>query len=295
MILNDALDRSYQQLMRADITYGHGFPSAWEEAAAIVLYAMGLPQDSDDTVMNQPVSDAQWTAIQALLRRRIDTHVPTAYLIHEAWFMGQPFYVDERVLIPRSPFGEWIAKRFMPWVNPNNVQRICEIGTGSGCMAIACSQMFPHAEIDALDISTEALSVAQKNVDHYGVVSRVHLQQSDVFSALTPQGQYDLIISNPPYVPEAEVNDLPAEYHHEPAQVALYADNEGMAVVDRLLNEATQFLKPTGVLVVEVGYSDEIVMQHYPYMPFTWLDCEQGGQGLFVLTYQQLEEYNGRK
>lgn len=295
MIIADALDQVFKQLNQANVFYGHGFPSAWEETAGLVLHAMGLPQDSDDAVLEQTVSDVQWRQIEALLRRRIDERIPVAYLINEAWFMGQPYYVDERVLIPRSPFGEWIAKRFVPWIQPERVARICEIGTGSGCMAIACSQVFPETQIDACDISPDALAVARINVEQFGVESRVILHQSDVFSALEPNQQYDLIISNPPYVAQSEIDELPEEFHHEPASTALYAPNEGLAIVDRLLKESIHYLKPDGVLIVEVGYSDEILLHHYPSVPFTWLECEYGGQGLFLLTKQQLEDMYGRE
>lgn len=295
MIIADALDQVYKQLRQADIFYGHGFPSAWEEAAALVLHAMGLPHDSDDTALELPVSDLEWQQIQSLLMQRVNQRVPVAYLINEAWFMGQPYYVDDRVLIPRSPFGEWIAKAFVPWVQPDKVERICEIGTGSGCMAIACSQVFRNATIDACDISQDALAVARKNIKNFDVENRIKLIESNVFSEVVPSQQYDLIISNPPYVAQSEIDDLPDEFHHEPASIALYAANDGMAIVDRLLKVAANYLKPNGVLVVEVGYSDEILMRHYPSVPFTWLECEQGGQGLFLLTRQQVEDIYGRE
>ena len=166
--------------------------------------------------------------------------------------------------------------------------RILEIGTGSGCMAIAAATVFQDAIVDAVDLSLDALEVAKRNVLAHQLQSRINLMQSDCFSALTPAHQYDLIISNPPYVAQEEIDLLPAEYRHEPLQTALYAEQEGMAIVDIILRNAANYLTEQGVLVVEVGYSDEILMRHYPDVPFTWLDCEAGGQGLFLLTKEQL-------
>ena len=290
MKLQTTLDKVYKQLCAADIFYGHGIEDAWEEAAALVLSVLGLPLDSGDEVMGAVVTEAQHHKIQSLLKQRIEQHIPLAYLIHEAWFMGLPFYVDERVLIPRSPFGEWIEKRFQPWIKPENVRRILEIGTGSGCMAIAASYVFPEAKIDAVDISDDALAVAAQNIKTHAVGERVQLIQSDCFAACGPDTQYDLIISNPPYVSDEEIKALPTEFQYEPVTSALFADNEGMAIVDRILKEAPNYMTTHAILVVEVGYSDEILMAHYPSVPFTWFECEQGGQGIFMLTKQQLEQ-----
>jgi ribosomal protein L3 glutamine methyltransferase len=295
MNINDVLNETFEQLTRSDIFHGHGIDNAWDEAVALVFYAMRLPVDSDESVLEHKVSEQQYMQVKSLLKQRIEKHIPAAYLTNQAWFMGLPFYVDNRVLIPRSPFGEWIERCFQPWVDAESVTRILEIGTGSGCMAIAASYAFPNAIIDAVDISEDALAVAEKNVKQHGVGDRVHLQYGSCFEPLPPQHQYDLIISNPPYVSQEEIDDLPGEYLHEPVKTALYADNEGMAIVDTILSQAADYMTEHAILVVEVGYSDEILIQHYPQAPFTWLECEFGGQGLFLLTREQLEKLNVRK
>lgn len=291
MKLHEALDHVFTKFNTSELFYGHGIDSAWDEAVALVLKALDLPVDSGDEVLNNPVSSSQWKKIEQWMGMRIEQRIPIAYLTQQAWFMGLPFYVDERVLIPRSPFAEWIGYAFEPWVHKENVRRILEIGTGSGCIAIAAAIVFDKALVDAVDISEDALLVAERNVNDHNMTSRVHLVQSDCFSALTPLHQYDLILSNPPYVAQEEIDLLPEEYHHEPLQKALYADNEGMAIVDTILEKAASYLTENGVLVVEVGYSDDILMRHYPNLPFTWLDCELGGQGLFLLTREQLDAY----
>jgi ribosomal protein L3 glutamine methyltransferase len=294
MILQECLEQVFAQLSASDVFYGHGIDNAWDEAVALACYVLELPVDSDRQVLENDVSDVQWQQIQKLMKRRIEERVPVFYLTNQAWFMGLPFYVDERVLIPRSPFSEWIEKRFEPWIDPAQVNTILEIGTGSGCMAIAASYAFPEAKIDALDISDDALTVAQKNVQQHLVTDRVRLIHSDCFKALTPHHQYDLIISNPPYVAQEEIDELPEEYLHEPVKTALYASDQGMAIVDEILKEASKYMSAHAILVVEVGYSDEILIERYPHVPFTWLECEQGGQGLFLLTKEQLENLDVR-
>jgi len=295
MNINTVLEESANALDTANVCHGHGIDNAWDEAVAIVFHVMGLAFDSDQSVLEYPVDQWQQQKIKALLKKRIEQHVPTAYLTQQAWFMGLPFYVDERVLIPRSPFAEWLDKRFEPWLDPHRVKRILEIGTGSGCMAIAASYVFPDAIIDAIDLSADALEVAQQNITQHQVGDRVRLEHGSCFASHLAEQQYDLIISNPPYVCQEEINELPEEYLHEPVKTALYADNEGMAIVDTILEKAAGYMSAHAILVVEVGYSDEILMTHYPRVPFTWLECEFGGQGLFLLTREQLEQYYGRK
>ena len=294
MIINDALTAVFKQLTAADLFYGHGLNDAWDESVMLVFSVLALALDSDESVLEHSLTDNQWQQIQQLVQRRINERVPIAYLVNKAWFMGLPFYIDERVLIPRSPFGEWLERRFSPWVDPSHIKRILEIGTGSGCMAIAASYVFPEAQIDALDISTDALAVAKHNVHQHHVEERVRLIQSDCFSALVPKQQYDLIISNPPYVSQAEIEELPSEYQHEPVKTALYASDEGMSIVSTILREASEYMTEHAILVVEVGYSDQQLIECYPHAPFTWLECEFGGQGLFLLTREQLETINVR-
>lgn len=295
MIVRECLERITAQLTQSDLFHGHGIDNAWDEAVALVCHVLHLPIDCDDSVLQHTVSNVQWQRMEHLTKRRIDERVPIFYLTQQAWFMGLPFYVDERVLIPRSPFAEWIEKRFEPWVDPHQVQHILEIGTGSGCMAIAAAYVFPDAAIDAVDISEGALAVAKQNVEQHVMTDSVRLLRSNCFRNLDADKQYDLIISNPPYVAQEEIDELPPEYRHEPIETALYAADEGMAIVDEIIREAPKHMTPNAVLVIEVGYSDEILLSRYPHVPFTWLECEYGGQGLFLLTKEQLESIDVRK
>jgi len=279
-----------EQFERANLFYGHGTDNAWDEAVQLVLFVLKLPADSDQEVLSHPVNEQQAEQIQALTQARLTTHKPLSYLTHQAWFAGLSFYVDERVLIPRSPFAEWIQRRFSPWIDPERVSHILDIGTGSACMAIAAAKAFPDAQIDAVDISAEALAVAAMNVQEHGVESQVRLILSDCFKQLGAR-RYAVIISNPPYVSEEEMQTLPAEYHHEP-HLALQAPHHGLAIAEQILAQAYTHLTPHGVLMMEVGNSDERLQASYPQVPFTWLEQASGGHGLFVLTADQLLEYD---
>lgn len=211
------------------------------------------------------------------------------YLIKEAYFCDIPFYVDERVLIPRSPMAELIKNEFSPWVDAEKVHRILDLCTGSGCIAIACCYAFPEAKVDAVDISSEALAVAARNREQLGVEEQLTLIESDCFSKV-PKVGYDLIVSNPPYVGKEEMQTLPDEFRHEPV-LALETGNNGLAIVETILHNASEYLSEAGVLIVEVGNSEEALCEAYPDVPFTWLEMSHGGQGIFLLTKQQLDEY----
>ena len=281
------LDYLFDYFERSDLYYGHGTDNAWDEAVALLCGVLGFPPDVSDAVLNDPISGAQSEKIVAIATARVEQRQPLAYLLQQAWFMGLPFYVDERVLIPRSPFAEIIAQQFLPWVATEQVETILEIGTGSGCMSIAAATVFPKAQLVAADISPQALAVAQKNVAQHQLDDRVELIESDVFSHVS--GQFDIIMSNPPYVGQSEMQTLPAEYQHEPT-LALQAIDQGMAIVDRILLQAAQYLKPDGILVVEVGNTEPVVNQRYPQYPFIWLEFANGGSGVFLITKQQLLE-----
>lgn len=266
--------------------FGHGTESAWDEAIALILHTLYLPHDINPTVMDANLTQDERKKLYGLIHRRVKDRVPVPYLTHEAWFAEMPFYVDERVLIPRSPIAELIENQFQPWVEPHAVHDILDLCTGSGCIAIACAKEFPDATIDASDISADALAVAKINVSRHQMEDQVHLYQSDVFDSL-PAKKYDLIVCNPPYVDEEDMASLPQEFRHEPA-LGLEAGKDGLDIVLRVLKQAPKFLKPQGVIIVEVGNSEYALANRFPNIPFTWLEFERGGGGVFMLTEKQL-------
>ncbi len=271
---------------QAGLHYGHGTDNPRDEAVWLVFHQLGLPFDCPETALEEPVPEAARERIEALARERIATRRPLAYLLGEAWFAGLPFFVDERVLIPRSPFAELILEGFAPWREPGTVRRVLEIGTGSGCMAIATAHYLPQARVTATDLSPEALEIARRNVGRHGVGDRVILVQADVYEGLEA-GPFDLVISNPPYVPATSMQELPAEYRHEPSG-ALAAGGDGLAVVDRILAGARRFLAPGGLLIVEVGEARPALEAKYPHLPFTWPEFSRGGEGVFLIEREGL-------
>lgn len=273
----------------ASLYYGHGTDNAWDDILALVLGSLSLPLDVDHILLSATLSREEKIMLCQQLERRIIERVPVPYLTHEAYFCDLPFYVDERVLIPRSPIAELIRQQFSPWIDVCNVERILDLCTGSGCIAIACCYAFPDVKVDAVDISSDALIVANLNQQRHGFDDELSLIQSDCFDAVTGI-QYDIIVSNPPYVGQDEMQSLPDEYHHEP-KLALEATNEGLAIVEKILHSAAAYLTEHGILVVEVGNSEQALVDAYPQVPFTWLDFEKGGQGVFLLTRQQLVDY----
>jgi ribosomal protein L3 glutamine methyltransferase len=275
-----------RRLKRARVFYGHGTDNARDEAAALVLHVMKLSGQDAPRAWSRRSSAAQRERIEELTQARIARRLPLAYLTHEAWFAGLPFYVDERVLIPRSPLAELIEKRFAPWVDPRRVRDIVDMGTGSGCIALACARAFPRARVDAVDIDPGALEVAALNRRRMRLTARVRLVQSDHFTALARRS-YDIIVSNPPYVGTREMGGLPREYRHEPRR-ALHSGRDGLDSVATILRAAGRHLRPLGLLVVEVGNTERLLARAYPKVPFTWLDFERGGGGVFVLTREQL-------
>lgn len=272
------------------IFLGHGTSSPLDEAAAIVLHTLHQPYDLTDSYLDSVLTLSERQEVLNLLERRIVERKPSAYLTHEALFAGLSFYVDERVLVPRSPIAELIAERFEPWVDESEVFNVLDLCTGSGCIAIACAYAFPDAQVDAVDLSEEALSVAQINVEKHDLAEQVALYQSDLFSAL-PAKPYDIIVSNPPYVALAEWQSLPAEFHAEPA-LGFKGGENGLDLVIRILVDANQYLAEQGILVVEVGSSAEVLQQMFPNVAFHWLEFERGGDGVFLLTAQQVNAYH---
>jgi ribosomal protein L3 glutamine methyltransferase len=274
------------QLRRARLHYGHGTGNARDEAAALLWHALKLPRQPSAARMRRSATLSQLEMLRHLVARRIAERVPAVYLTQRCWFAGLEMYVDERVLIPRSPLSELIQHRFAPWIDAAQVRRIADIGTGSGCIAIACARALPQARVDAVDISAPALQVARRNVRRHRLERRVRAVRSDHFSAL-PVGAYDIIVSNPPYVGRSEMATLPPEYRHEPT-AALAAGADGLDAVRVILRDASRYLRAGGILVVEVGNTELRVRRRFPRLPFTWLQFAHGGGGVFLLTREQL-------
>jgi ribosomal protein L3 glutamine methyltransferase len=273
----------------AKLYFGHGTETAQDEAAWLVCHALRIAPDRLAGRLNKPVPPAALKKIDALTAARIQTRQPLAYLLKEAWFAGRKFYVDERVIVPRSLTGEFITEQFQPWIEPKRVRRILDLCTGSGCMAIACAQAFPRARVDAADLSGEALAVARINVKRHRLGRRVRLVRSDLFQALKSR-RYDVIVTNPPYVARAEMKSLPREYLHEP-ELALVSGRDGLDAIMRILAEAPRHLNPDGILVGEVGNSAPTLQRKFPSVPFVWLTTSTGDESVFLLTAEQLEQH----
>lgn len=286
--LRDYIRWAVSRFHAEQLFHGHGTDNAWDEARQLVLGALHLPWEIADSYLDCRLEDDEREHLQNLLRRRIEERVPTAYLLGQTWFCGLPFIVDERVLIPRSPIGELIERQFEPWL-ANKPARILDMCTGSGCIGIACAYEFLDAEVVLVDISFDALEVANRNIEHHGLDDRVYTVQSDGFDEL-PGQRFDLIVSNPPYVDAEDFADMPEEYHHEPA-LGLACGNDGLDLVRRMLAEAADHLTDCGSLIVEVGNSQEHVKALYPEVDFTWLEFVEGGHGVFLLAASQCREH----
>ena len=260
--------------------FGHGTDNPHDEAAVLVVSALGLELDAPVEKLDTTLTTQQKDAIVRLLVSRIVDRKPAPYLTGEAWFAGLRFFVDERVLVPRSPIAEWIEREFSPWIDAARVHRILDIGTGSGCIAIAAALASPAAEVVALDLSEQALEVARENIDRYGLSGRVMPLCSDLFDAVS--GRFDVIVSNPPYVDHEELATMPAEFHHEPL-AGLSGGEDGLKLVRRILSQAHSHLNEGAILIVEVGASAPALVKTYPDLPFIWLDLERGGENVFLL------------
>ncbi|MCA6999657.1 50S ribosomal protein L3 N(5)-glutamine methyltransferase [Dickeya solani] len=283
--IQDMLRWAVSRFNAANVYYGHGTDNPWDEALQLVLPSLFLPIDIPEDMYLARLTSSERHRIVERVIRRVNERIPVAYLTNKAWFCGLEFYVDERVLVPRSPIGELINDRFASLL-PNAPRHILDLCTGSGCIAIACAQAFPEAEVDAVDISAEALAVTEQNIQQHGMEYNVTPIRSDLFRDL-PAIQYELIVTNPPYVDEEDMADLPQEYRFEP-ELGLAAGSDGLKLVRRILACVPDFLTEEGVLICEVGNSMVHLMEQYPDVPFTWLEFDNGGDGVFMLTRSQL-------
>ncbi|HUO83053.1 MAG TPA: 50S ribosomal protein L3 N(5)-glutamine methyltransferase [Gammaproteobacteria bacterium] len=271
----------------AGLAFAHGTDNAVDEAASLVLHALHLPPEPPAYLLHGRLTREEKQAVIELLERRIRERRPAAYLTGRTWFAGLEILVDERVLVPRSPIAELIEGGFAPWLDPQRVSAVLDLGTGSGCIALACAVAFPRAAVDAADISPEALEVAARNIDAHGAGERVRLVRSDLFAGLAGR-RYDLIVSNPPYLSEHELAGLPPEFAHEP-RLGLVAGRDGLAAVSRILGEARRHLTDGGILVLEVGSAAQAVAQAWPELPFIWPEFSRGGSGVLMLTTQDFD------
>jgi len=288
--LRDYIRFAASRFTQAKVSFGHGTVSALDEAAALVLHTVYQPYNLAEAYLDTVLTINERQAVIDIIDRRINERIPAAYLTNEAIFAGLSFYVDDRVLVPRSPIAELIEQRFAPWIEEDQVSHILDLCTGSGCIAIACAYAFQDTLVDAVDLSSDALAVAEINIENHQVSDSVTLYQSDLFSAL-PLVQYDVIVSNPPYVNLEEWEQLPREFLAEP-DMGFKGGQTGLDIVLRILVDADDYLAEQGILIVEVGSSAETLQNTFPDVPFYWLSFERGGDGVFLLTAEQVHDYH---
>ena len=286
--IQDMMRWAYSYFNASDLYYGHGYDNAWDEAQQLVLAALYLPADVPEAMYQSRLTLVEKERVIHLIETRLGTRQPVAYLTNSAWFCGSEFYVDERTIVPRSPIGELIMQKFAGLID-HEPKRILDMCTGSGCIAIACAQQFLEAEVDAVDLSLDALDVAQINIERHGLAERVFPISSDLFNDI-PQDKYDLIVTNPPYVDEEDLDDMPQEFHFEP-EMSLGSGADGLDITKRILAQAADYLTDNGVLVCEVGNSMVHLIEQFPTVPFNWIEVKNGGLGVFSLTRAQLVEY----
>ncbi len=284
--IRDLVRWGMSQFNKAGLCFAHGMPDALDEAVYLCLASLHLPPDLSNDFFDCRLTHEEKRSVLENYRLRLNKRKPAAYITREAWFAGLSFYVDERVLIPRSPIAELIQQQFSPWIDANRVKRVLDLCTGSGCIAVACGYAFEQADIVASDVSKDALDVAAINRSNHGLDDRLQLIESDLFENI-PGQKFDIIVSNPPYVSEQEMSELDKEFSFEPGR-GLVAGKKGMDIVVPMLQQAAAYLSDHGILVVEVGYSMPALVEMLPEVPFTWLEFVHGGEGVFLLTLEQL-------
>jgi ribosomal protein L3 glutamine methyltransferase len=275
---------------QADLYYGHGTTNAKDEALVLITHTLFLPSDIDETFFDARLTGDEKERLVKLFNRRVDERIPVPYLTGEAWFLGLPYKVDKRVIIPRSPIAELIENSFQPWLGENYPQRILDMCSGSGCIGIACAHQFEGAHVDLIDLSEQALAIANENIAMHGLEYTVSAIKSDMFTVLNSEyDKYDLIVSNPPYVDAGDFYSMPVEFSHEP-KMALTAGEDGLEMAHILLAQAADYLTDDGVLIVEVGNSGEALEHCYPNVEFNWLEFDRGGVGVFAITAKELRQ-----
>ena len=284
--MTDYMRWGASQFVKADLSYSHGMSSPLDESVYLVLRALNLPVDTPDVYWTSNLTVSEKKDVFNYLSKRIKERIPAAYITQEGWFAGLQFYVDERVLVPRSPIAELVESQFTPWVEPDEVESVLDLCTGSGCIGIACAYAFPMAKVDLADISQDALDVAKINVGKHEAQHRVSIIKSDLFKELKGK-KYDIIVSNPPYVDAEDISDMSDEFQHEP-ELGLSSGNDGLECTRAILKHAAEYLTEDGILVLEVGNSQYALADEFPDLPFQWVDFERGGDGVFVLTKSQL-------
>jgi ribosomal protein L3 glutamine methyltransferase len=288
--IRDWIRYAVSRFERSDIFFGHGTDNSYDEAVWLVMRALHLPMDTVDNFLDARLSTSESSHLAELIERRVTERIPTAYLLNEAWLQGYAFYVDERVIVPRSFIAELLPDGLTPWLEyPEMVESAVDICTGSGCLGVLLAEAYPYAHVDVVDISSDAIDVCNLNIAKYGMESRISAIQSDMFAALKGR-TYDLIISNPPYVDAPSMAQLPEEYRNEP-QIALGSGEAGLDHTHTILREAKHYLNDGGILVVEIGHNRDALCEAYPDMPFTWLETSSGDQFVFLLTKEDLDHH----